>query len=105
VRAAVRLFAQPNPGQCFSLRLQRSELADRVDRSSLPTAGGIEIVILAPDGAALRRIPSAMESEGTWICTWDGSDAHGRPLPSGAYFAIARRAGRVLAEHRLMLVR
>ncbi|MBD3237392.1 MAG: hypothetical protein GF330_11850 [Candidatus Eisenbacteria bacterium] len=112
---AVRLLAQPNPGSRFTLELLPRRTTGRTgalwhqaeDRLAHPDADmrGIEILILAPDGAALRRIPSATLSEGTLGCTWDGSDSHGWPMPSGAYFAVATRDGRLLAGRRLMLIR
>ncbi len=58
--------------------------------------------ILSPDGRRICTLSGIARGEAIEY-TWDGCDAHGRPLPAGAYFYAARGAGG--AAKKLILAR
>ncbi|MDX1547567.1 MAG: FlgD immunoglobulin-like domain containing protein [Rhodothermales bacterium] len=55
-------------------------------------------------GRRVRVLFDGSQPAGTHQVTWDGTDAAGRPVPSGVYLSRLR-AGRLVEVHRMLLVK
>ncbi len=55
-------------------------------------------------GREVRVLVNNVQSRGVYRVTWDGKDAHGRPLSSGIYF-YRIKAGSFEAMHKMLLVK
>ncbi len=62
-------------------------------RYALKDAGRVEVSVYALDGRLVRTLVSGMEPAGERTVTWDGRDAGGREVASGAYLIRFRAAG------------
>jgi hypothetical protein len=88
-----RLTAYPNPFRSL-VRL------DFV----LPDPGMTSARILDVQGRLVRELGTGPKPAGPAHLVWDGQDEHGRPAPSGVYFA-AVAAGPFRRTQRLVLLR
>lgn len=75
--------------------------AGRID-VRIGKAGPLRVEVLDSSGRQVRTLEEDVADIGTHTVAWDGCDARGRPLPSGAYFLRASAAG--LVAHRGVLV-
>jgi predicted glutamine amidotransferase len=48
--------------------------------------GNVELTILDLEGRLVRHLTKSYRAPGRHRITWNGRDAHGRPVPSGLYF-------------------
>jgi len=62
-------------------------------RFDLPRSGPVDLAIFSLDGRRLAVLATGLYDAGAHHAAWDGSDASGRPLPSGFYFARLRAPG------------
>ncbi len=53
---------------------------------SVAQTGAVEIRIYNVNGAKVRTLVSRVHGPGVYTARWNGTDDHGRPLSSGAYF-------------------
>lgn len=83
---ASRLVAWPNP------------CSDQVRlRLAGPAPGArVEIAMVDAGGRRVRSLSATPSTYSSAEGTWDLADDAGRPVPSGCYFALVRRAGQVL---------
>ena len=89
--SAVRV--RPNPAG------PRSAIAFRLARASV-----VRAIVLDAAGRIVREVPIGARSAGTNLLAWDGSDALGRPLPSGAYVCRVT-TGDASVSARFVLIR
>jgi len=54
---------------------------------SLPRDMAVELTVYSLRGRPIRRLAQGHRSAGPNEVTWDGTDARGRPMPSGIYMA------------------
>jgi len=80
--APARAFSTPNP---FS--------AAASIRFSIARSGKTEVEIFDVRGALVKRLPLSWRPVGAQSVDWDGTDAHGRPSPTGVYFWRVRVDG------------
>jgi hypothetical protein len=73
-------------------------------RFDLPLSTVVHVTIYDILGRSVRTLVDGVQSEGTHFVDWDGKDAFGRQLPSGAYFCRLQAYG-MMAVKRMLLVR
>lgn len=56
-------------------------------------ASSVELVVRDASGAEVRRIPCGPSSGGLVNAAWDGTDAHGAPVPAGSYHVEVSATG------------
>jgi hypothetical protein len=64
----------------------------------------VELSVFDLRGRLVRRLVAEARRSGEHLVEWDGTDGHGRAVPSGRYVA-RMRAGDVVATRSLTLVR
>lgn len=62
-------------------------------RFTTPAAGDVSVRIHDARGRMLRTLTAGRRDAGDHAVRWDGRDARGRPLPSGAYRAVVVHPG------------
>lgn len=77
---------------------------ETVIRYSLASAGPVAIRIYNVSGALVRTLVDKVQTAGDHLERWNGTDDHGRPLPSGAYF-YRLESGGFLDSKKLILLR
>lgn len=60
---------------------------------SVAQTGRVEIRIYNVNGALVRTLVDRVHAPGAYTARWNGTDAEGRSLPSGAYFYRLQAAG------------
>jgi len=84
VRRGLMLAAGPNP--VFGATLLTF---------SLPQEAAVTLRVFDPAGRAVRALlDHAVQGPGRQVVTWDGTDAQGRPVASGAYLCRLEALGR-----------
>ncbi len=73
-------------------------------RYSVASAGKVAIRIYNVNGALVRTLIDRVQTAGEHVERWNGTDDHGRPLPSGAYFYRLETQG-FLDSKKLILLR
>jgi len=73
-------------------------------RFQLKEAGHVDLAVYSVKGERLARLASGLYPVGHYSVTWRGTDAAGRRLASGAYFARFESGG-VVQTQRLMLLK
>lgn len=73
-------------------------------RVELPTAATVHLDVYDAAGQRIRTLLSQPLSAGVHAVRWDGRDARGRDVSSGAYFARLRAPG-FRAERKMLLLR
>ena len=73
-------------------------------RYSVERTGKVAIRIYNVNGALVRTLVDRVQAAGEHIERWNGTDDHGRPLPSGAYFYRLESQG-FLDSKKLILLR
>ena len=68
----------------------RTSIAYRIERP-----GTVRLTVHDVRGRAIRTLVSASQAAGSYTVTWDGTDASGRPAPSGQYLLRLESAGAV----------
>jgi len=71
---------------------------------SVERTGPVAIRIYNVNGALVRTLVDKVQTAGDHLERWNGTDDHGRPLPSGAYFYRLETAG-FLDSKKLILLR
>jgi len=71
---------------------------------SVARTGPVAIRIYNVNGALVRTLVNKVQTAGDHLERWNGTDDHGRPLPSGAYF-YRLESGAFLDSKRLILLR
>jgi len=71
---------------------------------SVERAGPVAIRIYNVSGALVRTLVNKVQTAGEHLERWNGTDDHGRPLPSGAYFYRLESAG-FMDSKKLILLR
>jgi hypothetical protein len=80
------------PGSLRMLAVGPNPCAGAIEiRMSLPSASPAELSVYSLDG---RRVWGQELAAGRPGVVWDGRDGAGRPVPAGAYWCVARAAGR-----------
>ncbi|MCB1183784.1 immune inhibitor A [bacterium] len=74
-------------------------------RYAVPRAGAVELAVYDLQGRRVRTLVAANRAAGEHSTTWDGTDAAGRRVPSGVYFARLRADGGHEAVTRLSLIK
>jgi hypothetical protein len=72
-------------------------------RFGLPRASRVTLAIYDQQGRHVRTLAGGEHSAGEHIARWDGRDGHGRPVPSGLYFARLEVEGRRLTQRFVTL--
>jgi hypothetical protein len=83
---------QPNPFR-----------AGTVIRYSLPAPSRVVLRVFNVEGRVVRTLVDATIPAGAHAVTWDGRDAQGRPLSSGAYFYRLEAADRMLTRKTILV--
>jgi flagellar hook assembly protein FlgD len=93
------------PGLGFSLTSSPNPFsaATRVELS-VPDACAASVRIYDVSGRCVRSLLSGSVPRGTLAVVWNGTDAAGRALAPGVYFAVAR-AGKMRLERKILLLR
>jgi hypothetical protein len=65
--------------------------------------GTATITIRSADGRLVRQLVQQHRTPGSFSCSWDGTDADGRRLPSGTYFYEVQAAGRTGVRKMVLL--
>jgi hypothetical protein len=86
-RATAKLAIRPNP---FN---PRTELVLELGRTSV-----VRLEVYDLRGRLICRLVDGAFNAGTHTVTWDGTDTHGRPVPSGRYFARLEAGGEVVTR-------
>jgi hypothetical protein len=73
-------------------------------RFDLPEARHVRLDIISMDGRCVTRLVDATLPPGRKVVTWDGKDALGRPVASGAYLCRLT-AGGSSRTNRMVLMR
>jgi flagellar hook capping protein FlgD len=73
-------------------------------RYSIASTGPVAIRIYNVNGALVRTLVNRVQTAGEHLERWNGTDDHGRPLSSGAYFYRLETAG-FLSTKKLILLR
>jgi len=73
-------------------------------RYSVERAGKVAIRIYNVNGALVRTLVDRVQAAGDHVERWNGTDDHGHPLPSGAYFYRLESQG-FLDSKKLILLR
>jgi len=68
-------------------------------------ASRVHLSVLDPTGRAVRSLVDGAPGAGEHSVSWDGSDAHGRPMPAGIYFARLDVEGHPSASRQMILLR
>ena len=83
----------PNP---FNHRVT---IAYRIER-----AGPVRLEVFSMTGQRLLRLVDGWRPSGDHQALWDGLDARGRPLASGAY-VVRLRSGEVVDQRKIALLK
>ncbi len=67
-------------------------------------AGRVRLEVFSMTGQRLLRLVDGWRPAGDHRALWDGLDARGRPLASGAY-VVRLRSGSAVAEHKIALLK
>ena len=78
---------------------RRATIAYRIER-----AGPVRLEVFSMTGQLLLRLVDGWKPAGDHRALWDGLDARGRPLASGAY-VVRLRSGRYQAERKIALLK
>ena len=70
----------------------------------LANFGPVSLTVHDVSGRLVRRLESGPRQAGFQTARWDGTDGHGRVVPTGVYF-VRLDAGSVVSTGRLTLVR
>jgi hypothetical protein len=73
-------------------------------RYELPVDGPLSLVVHDARGRRLKVLHDGFAAAGPGKAVWDGTDARGRPLPSGVYFVQLRQGGHRVVR-KLVLAR
>jgi hypothetical protein len=92
---ALRLYA-PYPSPCRSTTSVQFDLPDY--------AVGTKLAVYNLQGRLVRTLVDGLVEQGRHSVTWDMTDAHRAPLPSGVYFLRLEADGRV-DERKLVVLR
>jgi hypothetical protein len=60
---------------------------------TLPREASVAVTILDVAGRVVRSWPHGLQSAGAHEWRWDGTDSHGKSVPSGVYFLRVRSGG------------
>jgi hypothetical protein len=73
-------------------------------RYALAVAGDVELAVYDVNGRMVRRLESGHREAGLHSLAWDGTDAEGRLLASGAYWCVFR-AGGIRSQAKMLIAR
>ena len=73
-------------------------------RYDIPDPGRVLLQVFDVSGRAVRTLVDEWKETGAYASVWDGRDAAGDPLPSGAYFYTIK-AGEFVGRHKMVLLR
>ncbi len=74
-------------------------------RFELPRAQEVELVVKDVRGHTVKVLQRGKLAAGVHDVVWQGQDERGQTVSSGVYFCILRSGNRVLATHKMMLLK
>jgi hypothetical protein len=72
-------------------------------RYSIPTAGHVRLRVFDLSGREVASLVNAMQSAGSHVVNWHGTDDAGRSLASGAYFYTLESLGQQITRKMILL--
>jgi hypothetical protein len=72
---------------------------------SVKEAGHVELNLYDASGTFVTSLVSETKQPGEYTVSWDGRDAHGKRLPSGAYFYELKIGGHAAASKKMIMLK
>lgn len=72
-------------------------------RYVVPEAGPVSLKIYDVQGSLVATLAEGIQGAGEYMLQWDATDANGRGLPSGVYFARLERGGQASSKSLLLI--
>jgi flagellar hook capping protein FlgD len=94
----------PGIGNALRQNIPNPFNPETVIRYSVSATSPVTLRIYNVSGALVRTLVDRVHTTGEYTARWNGTDDHGRPLPSGAYFYRIEAAG-FLDSKKLILLR